>query len=137
MNAAGEGLSISNIDVSSYSGQFQLNFGGYERIADVTGLKNSHMLITYETNLGQSGSLNFSEGTSNEWNSTLLQTAVFDITGASLLTLNFNYTYSGTSAVRFDDLTLSAIPEPSTYAALLGGLALCGIYSRRRKQQKA
>lgn len=35
----------------------------------------------------------------------------------------------------FDNVSLSAIPEPSTYAAILGGLALGMIYIRRRKQK--
>lgn len=36
-----------------------------------------------------------------------------------------NFTFSGT--------TVSAVPEPSTYAAILGGLALAGVAARRRR----
>jgi hypothetical protein len=45
--------------------------------------------------------------------------------------------YGTSSTSRFDMVTLSAIPaaipEPSTYAAILGGVALVGVAARRRR----
>ena len=49
-------------------------------------------------------------------------------------------TFSGGSAnwaseaqTNFDNMQISAVPEPSTYAALFGGLALAGVLWRRRR----
>jgi hypothetical protein len=41
--------------------------------------------------------------------------------------------FDGTSAVLIDNVTLTAIPEPSTYAALVGSLALGLVATRRRR----
>lgn len=35
------------------------------------------------------------------------------------------------------DVTVTAVPEPETYAMLLAGLGLLGFVARRRKQQEA
>jgi hypothetical protein len=37
--------------------------------------------------------------------------------------------------VEFLSSNVSAVPEPDTYAMLLGGLALVGAVARRRKQK--
>jgi hypothetical protein len=44
----------------------------------------------------------------------------------------FAFRVTGTRVV-MDDLTLSPVPEPSTYAMLLGGLGLIGLIARRRR----
>ena len=55
-----------------------------------------------------------------------------NITGPLVLTISgtsaFNGSYAGT-------LNVSAVPEPETYAMMLGGLGLLGFMARRRKQQ--
>jgi len=38
-----------------------------------------------------------------------------------------------TSQMRFDNIAVSAVPEPETYALMLGGLGLMGVYIRRRR----
>jgi len=54
-------------------------------------------------------------------------------------TVFLRYTLSGATTPagnnRIDNLTLSAtvIPEPSSYAAIFGGLALAGVMARRRR----
>lgn len=42
---------------------------------------------------------------------------------------------SYTSELRIDNISVSAVPEPETYAMLLAGLGLVGAYTRRRKAQ--
>lgn len=41
---------------------------------------------------------------------------------------------AGVSEFRIDNISVSAVPEPETYAMLLAGLALMGSIARRRKQ---
>ena len=43
--------------------------------------------------------------------------------------------YLGTSELRIDNVSVSAVPEPETYAMLLAGLGLVGAFTRRRKAQ--
>ena len=51
----------------------------------------------------------------------------------------FTFQYGGTKADQFylGGMTVSAVPEPSTYAMLLGGLGMVGLIARRRKAQAA
>lgn len=77
-----------------------------------------------------------------------LQTAssLSSITGTSASPLSVRlYGYGGTSASagnwRIDDLnvtlTVSAVPEPSTYAAIAGAVALAGVMMWRRRRADA
>jgi hypothetical protein len=42
---------------------------------------------------------------------------------------------AGVSEFRIDNISVSAVPEPETYAMLLAGLGLVGAFTRRRKAQ--
>lgn len=50
---------------------------------------------------------------------------------------NGNYTLSFTSASRFDNISVTAVPEPSTYAMLAAGLAGVSFLARRRQRAVA
>lgn len=78
-------------------------------------------------------------------------TAWFDTGSLTLTSVSFSspttfriYGSGATSAsgtLRIDDVALygstSAVPEPSTYAAIAGGMSLAGVLWRRRKQKGA
>lgn len=40
----------------------------------------------------------------------------------------------GAGSVEFDNITLTAVPEPASYAAIFGGMALAGTLARRRRR---
>jgi len=62
------------------------------------------------------------------------------VANGSSIYLRWTYNHdTGTSVhLGIDDISVSAIPEPSTYAAIIGGVALLGaIWHRRRKAKRA
>jgi hypothetical protein len=71
----------------------------------------------------------------------------FSITGGPTLTATDGYSAGGLVALygreannvstSLDSITISSIPEPSTYAAILGMLALVGVTIQRRRQKSA
>jgi PEP-CTERM motif len=63
-------------------------------------------------------------------------TIVESIANNGEIYLRWTYDHiSGTSVhLGIDDITVSAIPEPSTYTAILGGLALACVATRRRRR---
>lgn len=67
--------------------------------------------------------------------STGLTTFALNVTSGSTVTITANGTTAIGNGFYLDSLSVSAIPEPSTYAAILGALALGVIYIRRRKQK--
>jgi hypothetical protein len=57
------------------------------------------------------------------------------VTGLTMVGDTFTFAYGGTNADQFylSSLTVTAVPEPETYAMLLAGLGLLGFAARRRK----
>lgn len=51
--------------------------------------------------------------------------------------LSFSSNTSGTYGPALDNISVTAVPEPETYAMLLAGLGLMGAIARRRNQSKA
>ena len=75
-------------------------------------------------------------------------TANFTLTGASIMSVQFFQTPSASAAfyaANLDNFVLtgtgvgsvSAVPEPETYAMLIAGLGLLGFLGRRKKQKKS
>lgn len=79
----------------------------------------------------------------SEWssNATFLLDGVSTKLGGSISPNNltgttFTFQYGGSKADQFylGGLVVSAVPEPSSYAMLMGGIGLLGLVARRRKQ---
>lgn len=56
-----------------------------------------------------------------------------DGTGSPDFVLTLNGSATGADAIYSGELTVTAVPEPETYALMLGGLAVLGMVARRRK----
>jgi hypothetical protein len=83
------------------------------------------------------GTTNYTLGSFGSWTETLIaHTEAGDISDIQY----FGIAGSGTGAVfriSFDNISLAAIPEPSTYAAIAGALALGFVALRRRRAARA
>ncbi len=99
----------------------------------------------YETIGAASGSLTENAWTTLTWN--LSPTQISAITASGLTYSNFGFLLNagvygdavigGTITLRFDKVEAvgaTAVPEPSAYALLAGGLALAAVASRRRRR---
>jgi len=64
----------------------------------------------------------------------ILVTFTFTGTDQNVSALQFQ---SGSNAFEFDSVRVAAVPEPATWAMMIGGLALVGLTMRRRKANTA
>ena len=71
---------------------------------------------------------------------------ITSITGTGITSLNntfvssgtvLRFTSTGTTPFSLDNFIVTAVPEPATYAAILGALTLLGVVIVRRRQQVA
>ena len=55
--------------------------------------------------------------------------------------INYNNPFAGANGsvgyTVINDFQIQAVPEPSTYAAILGAIALAGVIIRRQRRQRA
>jgi len=80
------------------------------------------------------GSFNIASTALSAGNHTL---AIYGLEGCCDGGQQVQYSANGDAFQSFSNQTLAPVPEPETYAMLLGGLGVVGVVSRRRKQQAA
>ena len=116
-----------------------LSFGAR---SSVTGPNNGPTSVTLRSSVdGYASALSTSTLTpaSNSWTSNTLTMTSMSFTTAVTFRIYGAGATSSAGTLRIDDVTVygSPIPEPSTYAAIAGGLVLGGaIWSRRRQKRK-
>lgn len=106
--------------------------GGFDGTFDLTALTVSFQGQTFTLPQATNAYVQFEGGTLTGPNA-LFQTAA----GGQLELQSFfgssNFTFNQAGKDQLGTLTISAVPEPQTYALLLGGLAAVGFIARRRK----
>jgi len=152
---AGSTLNAQNSDVAGASLSLTSNAGNASYIEVSFSMANlSGLVVNFDTrgtstafNVGQwsystDGTAFTSFGASTASRSTTFATVSPSIAISFLdndPTVFLRYTLDGATTTgadnRIDNLTLTAtvIPEPSSYAAIFGGLALAGVMARRRR----
>jgi hypothetical protein len=83
------------------------------------------------------GTLNISaanDGSFGSGGAMLWKNAGFSFTASALKsTLSFTSTVGGSGGVFLDSVSVTAVPEPETYALMLGGLSAVAFVARRRR----
>lgn len=141
LNVFGGTLGVRAADTLRMAGNFSLGTAGIldlELGAGFTLLDGPLLEVGRRATLVGSLSLSFDEGFS-------FAAGSYDLLGAGLLEGSFSgISYSGlaagyTASVLYTangvQLNIAAVPEPGTYALLLGGLAVVGFAARRRRRQ--
>jgi hypothetical protein len=119
--AGGDGVLSGGLDVITFDG---LAPGSYEFVLTLSG-----------QNLNWDASKSTLNGVSGEaFGTNKLKFLGFDTTGNSPFVLNL-YGNALNGAKYSGEVTISAVPEPTTYGMLLGGLGVMGFLARRKAKK--
>ena len=128
-------IDLSGVDAGSLSQNFDTVAGtSYQVTFDLGGnfLGGSGIKTGSVSAAGSSQSLSFDNATSTATNMGWThQSFTFVATGTSTV-LSFASTTGGDAGIALDNITITPVPEPETYALMLAGLGLVGFAARRR-----
>lgn len=92
--------------------------------------------ISNSTSTFSTGSSSYTFSSPTTDNKSISLTGLGINTSSSIyLRWNFDTTGSNSQGLGLDNVSVTAIPEPSTYAAIFGALALAGVMIHRRRKQ--
>lgn len=104
------------------------NFNSYQKLTNLNGANPDFGVplsgLTYIA-------IHYGNGTGSPATGNVTAFYKLDLTGTSLSQLNLNFRASS-SAVLYSTQAPPAVPEPATWAMMLGGFGLLGAASRRR-----
>ena len=139
-----EGFYIFGIDYTGYN-EVSVSFGAFEGVGSFTGFNDDIFEVEYSLDATNSsnGTWNTmaiiaSSYTGNGWQDQLVSTSSVSTGTDSTISFRFtsevglNGSGSSTNDLRIDDITITAIPEPSSIALMvLAGIALYVVRRRR------
>lgn len=130
-----------NNDLNTFSDKYQFSFTGVNSLtADLTSIDKSAKNGLNVTNfaLYDFGGALLSTGTQASTGLVDAWTISYDNLAAGSYFLRVEGNIAGKAATDFSgNLALAPVPEPETYAMMLGGLGLLAFTARRRKQKQA
>ncbi|MDF3056189.1 MAG: hypothetical protein K0R17_404 [Rariglobus sp.] len=134
---------------NTYAGGSTVNSGilatsgtGTFGVGDITVADLAALTLGNSTSIGDTAGLTFGNSTINlNYTGTETLALLFSSVTSTSMTAGIGYTatdlnnfFGGTYFTGTGLITVAAIPEPATYAAILGGVALAGMVIARRKR---
>jgi hypothetical protein len=126
--------------VKSGTGQFILNFentGSYYNNGNSDNVVSPNVYdlinfgLTDSQQVSTSSTLNYSIGPNGDTNFTIDDFTIENLDGSGVLSFYYNSNADG--GVGQEELILTMVPEPSTWAMLIGGLATLIFWTRRKR----
>ncbi|WP_295998162.1 PEP-CTERM sorting domain-containing protein [Rugamonas sp.] len=125
----GDGLTFSKF------GQKIVGTGGFFFTSDMGGYSEPGFSVLV-TGVDSTGATLSYEVKNSQVNSFLGFVSTASMVSLTVSSIHSDADYVWPTVDNFE-LSVAAVPEPSTYAMLLGGLGLLGVAARRRKQHEA
>ena len=138
---------IFNDSVANVRARPTASTGGYAALAG--GAENTATLDL--SSFGQIGSISFLWGTPDGYNTLAVDGTTFSFTGAGLAEGVYTLTFTGAdraavtgltfsssqAAFELDNVSVAAVPEPASWAMMIGGFGLVGGAARSRSRKAA
>lgn len=132
------GSTISSVNISYDIERYRINSAAASVSMFYSTDGTSWTSITGTTSTFSTATSSYTFASPTTDSKSIALTALSIATGTSLyLRWNFNTTGSNSQGLGLDNVSLTAVPEPSTYAAMAGAVALLGVMVHRRRQRVA
>ncbi len=132
------GSTISSLNISYDIERYRINSAAASVSMFYSTNGTSWTSITGTTSSFSTGTSSYTFASPTTDSKSISLSALSIASGTSLyLRWSFNTTGSSSQGLGLDNISLTAVPEPSTYAAMAGAVALLGVMVHRRRQRVA